>query len=78
MLNTILCAATAILAFLIGSHGWPWLVVFAQKLSANRALADAKALIAKADAGAVALSKARAVVATQPKSPTGTSGPTGA
>lgn len=78
MLNVILYAATAVLAFLVGSHGWPWLVVLGQRLSANRALANAKALINKAEADAVALSSARAVVAAQPKSPTGTTGPTGA
>jgi len=58
--------ASAVVAFLFGKYGVSLIETVYQDYKHSRALADAKALIAQAEATAAALAAAKAVVAAAP------------
>ena len=65
MFTTIIGGVAFIAGFAV-RHTIPVLVAALAKHAATKAVADAKALIAKAEADAAALAKAKAVVAAAP------------
>lgn len=59
----------AAFSFAFGKFGWPLVETVYQAYKHSRALATAKAVIAKAEADAAALAAAKAVVAAAPVAP---------
>jgi hypothetical protein len=63
MFNYVVLVVAAVLIFVAGATGVPLSQAWFKSWSAKRALASAKALVAKAEADAAALAAARHVVA---------------
>jgi hypothetical protein len=70
----VILAVVAVGCLFLGGYGTPFTKAWVQKWQLKRAVANAKALVVKAEAEAKALAAARATLASQP--PTGTTGPT--
>lgn len=76
MLLTLLTHLTAAVGgYVVGHLGLPVVVAYFKTWSAKRAIAAAKAVVAKAEADAKALAAAKAVIAAAPPAPTGATGP---
>ena len=78
MLTIALTAAITAIVLLLGAKGVPLTAAWFKSWTAKRAITNAKALIAKAEADAKALENARKVVAATPAAATGPVGATGA
>lgn len=78
MLTILALVATHVVALGAGAYGWPHVTSLVASYKASHAVKNAKALVAQAEAAAVALKAAQALVASQPvvaaTGPTGTSG----
>lgn len=72
----LILAAVAVGCLFLGGYGTPFTKAWVQKWQLKRAVANAKALVAKAEADAAALAKAKQVLASNP-APTASTGPKG-
>jgi hypothetical protein len=71
----LILAAVAVGCLFLGGYGTPFTKAWVQKWQLKRAVANAKALVAKAEAEAQAIAKAKAVLAAA--STPGATGPAG-
>ena len=83
-MSTVLLVVSHLVAAVAGAVAWPHLTTLLAAWKSSRAVADAKALIAKVEADAKALEAAKATVAAAPvavvsapaaPAPSGTTGP---